>query len=72
MVINRQRQNALQTYDLLVTGSANEKMKEIVMERAAAAIFAPQETGYARGGSQWATPFLQIIAESGPTSKRSW
>jgi hypothetical protein len=45
-VVNKHRQNALLTYQALVTASINEGTEDIVLAHAASCIFSPQETGF--------------------------
>lgn len=49
-VVNRHRQNALSTYRALVEANSTPENRDIVLAHAARCIFAPQESGYARGG----------------------
>jgi hypothetical protein len=50
-VVNRHRQNALQTFEALVNAAGPEK-RDIVLTHAAACIFGPQETGYTKVSPQ--------------------
>lgn len=72
-IVNRQRQNALMTFQALADAARNEDSKDVVLTHAAACIFSPQETGYAKPGipaSTGATPsvlrILQHLTRSGP------
>lgn len=47
-VVNRHRQNALATFTALVEATSDVASSDIVLSHAAACIFAPQETGYAK------------------------
>ena len=47
-VVNRHRQNALQTFTTIVDATSTPAAQDIVLSHAAASIFEPQETGYAR------------------------
>ena len=48
-VVNRHRENALKTFRALVeSAGGSEDKRDIVLTHAAACIFAPQETGYAK------------------------
>lgn len=47
-IINRHRENALLTFNALVASAASEDKRDIVLTHAAACIFSPQETGYAK------------------------
>jgi len=47
-IVNRHRQNALQTFKTLVDAGSTPQSQDIVLTHAAASIFEPQETGYAK------------------------
>ena len=47
-IVNRHRQNALQTFTTLVDAAKTPQAQDIVLSHAAASIFEPQETGYAK------------------------
>lgn len=68
-IINRHRQNALQTFTTLVDASASSQAQDIVLSHAAASIFEPQETGYAKqqtvDGSLSASTVLRSLAGPG-------
>ena len=49
-VVNRHRHNALMTYRALVRANKNLEGADIVLTQAARFIYAPQDSGYARGG----------------------
>lgn len=49
-VVNRHRQNALNTYRSLVRANKEPGNADIVLTQAARFIFAPQDSGYGRGG----------------------
>jgi hypothetical protein len=49
--VNRHRANALSTYRLLVDSGETEHNRDLVLAAAAGAIFAPQETGFLKQGS---------------------
>lgn len=49
-IVNRHRQNALLTFNTLVSAAGNDEARDIVLTYAAACIFAPQETGFAKAG----------------------
>ncbi|MCL5966549.1 MAG: hypothetical protein M1550_04985 [Deltaproteobacteria bacterium] len=51
-VVNRHRQNALLTYKALADAAQAKGAEDIVLAHAASCIFAPQETGYSRGGAE--------------------
>lgn len=48
-IVNRHRQNALLTYNALVNAGGATATKDVVLGYAASCIYAPQETGYAKG-----------------------
>ncbi len=50
-VVNRHRQNALMTYEALVKANNNPESADIVLTHAARFIYAPQDSGYGRGGT---------------------
>ena len=50
-VVNRHRQNALMTYRALVEANNHPNNADIVLNQAARFIFAPQDSGYMRGGN---------------------
>lgn len=50
-IVNRHRQNALMTFNALATAASDPGAKDIVLTHAAACIFAPQETGYAKSAA---------------------
>jgi hypothetical protein len=47
-IVNRHRQNGLQTFTTLVDAAGSSQAQDIVLSHAAASIFEPQETGYAK------------------------
>ena len=49
-IVNRHRQNALLTFKALVDAAGSEQNRDVVLSYAAACIFAPQDTGYAKSG----------------------
>lgn len=51
-IVNRQRQNALLTFEALVQASGNEESRDIILNHAAACIFSPQSTGYTKSDGQ--------------------
>jgi membrane protein implicated in regulation of membrane protease activity len=50
-VVNRHRQDALTTYKAIVDAAQDDSNRDIVLNHAAACIFEPQPTGYARDDS---------------------
>ena len=50
-VVNRHRQNALMTYEKLVKANNHPDNADIVLTQAARFIYAPQDSGYTRGGN---------------------
>ncbi len=48
VVINRHRQNALMTYTTLAEAGSSIEARDTVLQHAAAAIYAPNDTGYAK------------------------
>lgn len=51
-IINKHRQNALLTFKSLADAADSKENRDVVLTYAAACIFAPQETGYAKGSHQ--------------------
>lgn len=49
-VVNTHRQNALQTYQVLVASATTPEVQDIVLTHAARCIFDQRDTGYAKGG----------------------
>lgn len=47
-IVNRHRQNALATYKTIVEATSTHESSDIVLSYAAACIFSPQDTGYAK------------------------
>ena len=50
VVVNRHRQNALSTYRALMRGNKDKENADIILTQAARFIYAPQDSGYGRGG----------------------
>ncbi len=65
-IVNRHRQNALLTFNALVSAAGKDEARDIVLTYAAACIFAPQETGYTRPGSNIASEVPSNIIQSVP------
>lgn len=63
-VVNAHRQNALQTYKAIVEATGDEPSRNMVLQQAAACIFAPQSSGYARESSG-RPPSVNIIETIG-------
>jgi hypothetical protein len=47
-IVNRHRQNGLQTFKTLVDAASSSQAQDIVLSHASASIFEPQETGYTK------------------------
>ena len=64
-VVNRHRQNALQTYTTLVEASGDSQTRDAVLLHAAACIYSPQPTGYSAGSgdSQGATSVIELMSK---------
>lgn len=60
-VINKHRQNALMTYKALIDASKDLDQKEIILNHAAACIFAPQSTGYSSTGGSDAPSAKSVV-----------
>ncbi|MBW2053966.1 MAG: hypothetical protein JRI85_17300 [Deltaproteobacteria bacterium] len=67
-IINKHRQNALLTFNALVEAAKSEENKEIILAHASACIFAPQETGYSKGGGSGSFGSGKSIIELLPKS----
>jgi hypothetical protein len=65
-IVNKHRQNALATYTAIVKAANNPTNSDIVLNKAADCIFAPQPTGYSKseGGDGGTMSFLTV----GPNS----
>lgn len=61
-IVNRHRQQALQTYQALVDAAAEAGKSDIILTHAASCIFGPQATGYA-GTTQGGAPSAQTVIE---------
>jgi hypothetical protein len=61
-IVNRHRQNALLTYNALVNAGGTTATKDVVLGYAASCIYAPQETGYAKGIANETTLPQALIA----------
>lgn len=66
-IVNRHRQNALATFTALAEATSDAASSDIVLSHAAACIFAPQETGYAKhdGAHVEGVPTLQLAPRIG-------
>lgn len=57
VVINRHRQTALQTFNVLANAAKDNQSRDIVLTQAAGCIFTPQDTGYSKSagsnGGNW-------------------
>jgi hypothetical protein len=51
-IVNRHRYNALLTFNALVDAATTPENRDIVLNHAAACIYAPQETGYSKGSNE--------------------
>ena len=65
-IVNKHRQNALMTFNALVTAGISKESKDIVLMHAAACIFAPQETGYAKseGGASASKTLVEMMPKT--------
>lgn len=69
VVVNRHRQNALRTFNALVEASSADSTRDVVLNHAAACIFAPQETGFAKSGTPSpGSPLVEIMPKIFPPS----
>lgn len=60
-VINRHRENALLTFNSLVSAAGADDKRDVILTHAASCIFSPQETGYSKSSTNQAFPSVQII-----------
>lgn len=70
-VINRHRQNALETFEAFYDVAKNQETKDAVLRAATKAIFDANQSGYLptkTKGSESANPVQQIFKEIGPSS----
>lgn len=72
-IVNRHRQNALATFTALAEATSDAASSDIVLSHAAACIFSPQETGYARHESAHSdnVPAVQLIPRIGNIGQAS-
>ena len=72
-VINRHRQNALATFTALAEAASDAASADIVLSHAAACIFSPQDTGYAKAESRSldAMPSMQLLPRIAQASQSS-
>lgn len=64
-VVNRHRQNSLETYHLFVNAVSGNVTRDIVLSHAAAAVFSPQDTGYVRNqDTTGARSIIEMIPKS--------
>ena len=60
-IVNRHRQQALQTYQALVDAAAQSANRDIILNHAAACIFGPQSTGYSSDGPNQAPSAKSVV-----------
>jgi len=60
-IVNRHRQNALQTYRAIVKASGDERTSDAILLHAAACIYSPQPTGYAKGSADGQSSARSVI-----------
>jgi hypothetical protein len=64
-VVNRHRQNSLQTYRAFVDAASTNVTRDIVLTHAAAAVFSHQDTGYVKNqDTSGAHSFIEMIPKS--------
>jgi hypothetical protein len=61
-IVNKHRQNALMTFTALAAAAKDAAAKDIVLTHAAACIFGPQETGYAKTSSTQESSLASAMA----------
>ncbi|MEQ9248100.1 MAG: hypothetical protein RLO21_19140 [Nitratireductor sp.] len=65
-IVNKQRQNALMTFNALADAAGSEENRDIVLTQAASCIFSPQDTGYVRHGASGytsGTPIFGVLQQ---------
>lgn len=66
-IVNRQRQNALQTFNALVDAGGTPEARDVVLQHAASSIFKPQDTGYVSApvsGGAMSTSIVDLIPKA--------
>ena len=63
-MINKHRQNALQTFRTLVEAGTSNHAQDIVLTQAAQCIFSPQDSGYVKRNSDNANSLNILPIES--------
>lgn len=66
-IVNKHRQNGLMTFKALVDAAGNSQSKEVILNHAAAAIFAPQPTGYSTDSSSEGSTAKSVVELVGST-----
>ncbi|MBL4730995.1 MAG: hypothetical protein JKY82_00070 [Rhizobiaceae bacterium] len=70
-VVNKHRQNALMTFNALVSASAGGETQDIILTHASSCIFSPQDTGYTKHGGANNSQMPNIIEMLPKTSIRA-
>lgn len=60
-IVNRHRQQALQTFKALVVAAGEQSNRDIILTHAAACIFSPQPTGYGHEGNAGAPNSKSVV-----------
>lgn len=71
VIVNRHRQQALQTFQALVDAAVDSGKSDIVLTHAASCIFAPQPTGYASETSGSSPPIKTVVELVGASVAKS-
>lgn len=67
-VVNKHRQNALQTFRALAEAGGTSEARDVVLNHAAASIFSPQDTGYSKSASSTSGNVSNSVVELIPKS----
>lgn len=69
-ILNKHRQNALQTFETFIKAATDEQTKNAVLLQTTQSIFANQHTGYSSEGndSDMSSKVIEIIKTAGPSS----
>jgi hypothetical protein len=71
-VVNKHRQTALQTFRALADAAGDRGAQDIIVAQAAACIFAPQDTGFSRSGTETISgskSVLELLTKAQPKAE---
>ncbi len=69
-IVDKHRQNALRTFKALMDAAEGTPHSEVILVHAAACIFGPQNTGYAKDNPTSTSPIQQAVELFSPTVRR--